>query len=328
MTNATGVIMKIRRRTLLALATATAASPALAQATDPAEVVKLWPGRPPNAPAVLPRAQFVDRTATSGFQDRIVTNIGEPLMTVFRPQAPNGAAALLIPGGGYIRVVIDKEGFEVAHRLADAGVTCFVLRYRLPREGWTSRDVALQDAQRAMRLIRSGAEGYGIDPARVLAMGFSAGGHVAASLATGYDKAVYAPGDPADRLSARPDLSALIYPVIEMSRPHAHAGSREALVGADATPELEAAYTPHRQVDARTPPTFVVHAADDASVSLDNSLAYLAALRAAKVPAEAHIFEEGGHGFGIYLARGKPAAAWPDLFLAWAARKGLLRPAA
>ena len=249
-------------------------------------------------------------------------------MSVFRPKVPNGAAALLIPGGGYIRVVIDKEGFEVARRLAGAGVTCFVLRYRLAREGWTSRDVALQDAQRAMRLIRAGASAYGIDPARVVAMGFSAGGHVAASLATGYARDVYAPLDAADRLAARPDLSALIYPVIEMSRPFAHAGSREALLGKDPPADLEAAYSPQHHVTDRTPPTFLVHAADDASVPLENSLAYLSALRAAKVPAELHVFEEGGHGFGIYLARGKPAHAWPDLFLTWADRKGLLRSAA
>lgn len=312
------------RRKLFTIAAFAAASPALAQASDPTETIRLWPGPPPNAPDVLPREQTVDRIKTSGFQDRFVTDIGEPLLTVFRPARPNGAAALLMPGGGYIRVVIDKEGFEVARRLADAGVTAFVLRYRLPREGWTSRDVALQDAQRAMRLIRARAAGDGLDPARVLAMGFSAGGHLAASLATGFAKPVYAPVDAADPLSARPDLSGLLYPVIDMDPRHAHAGSRTALLGGAPTPALEAAYSPHRHVTADTPPTFVVHSADDASVPLENSLAYLAALRAAKVPAEWHVFEEGGHGFGIRLAQGKPAQVWPELFLAWAARRGFL----
>lgn len=312
------------RRTLFAFAAVAAASPALAQDADPAETIKLWPGGPPNAPASLPQAKIVDRIKTSGFQDRFVTDIGEPLMTVFRPKAPNGAAALLIPGGGYIRVVIDKEGFEVARRLAEAGVTAFVLRYRLPREGWTSRDVALQDAQRAVRLIRGNAAAYGIDPTRVLAMGFSAGGHLSASLATDFNKPVYAAVDAADRLSARPDLSGLLYPVIEMARPYAHSGSREALLGPSPTPELEAAYSPHHHVTAQTPPTFLVHAADDKSVPLENGLAYMTALRAAKVPVEAHIFEEGGHGFGVGLARGKPAYAWPNLLLAWAGRRGWL----
>jgi acetyl esterase/lipase len=175
-----------------------------------------------------------------------------------------------------------------------------------------------------MRLIRSRAAGFGIDPRRVAAMGFSAGGHVAASLATRHQAKVYEPVDAADRLDARPDLSSLMYPVIDMARPFAHAGSREALLGASPAPAAEAAYSPHRHVDAATPPTFLIHAWDDPSVPVENSLSCLAALRAAKVPAEAHLFEEGAHGFGIFGARGKPAAAWPDLFLAWAGRRGFM----
>ncbi|WP_068877116.1 MULTISPECIES: alpha/beta hydrolase [unclassified Phenylobacterium] len=320
--------MDLDRRTLLALASTAAATPALAQAADPTETVRLWPGRPPGALAALPREVITDRTPTSGFQDRYVTGIGEPLLTVFRPARPNGAACVIAPGGGYIRVVIDKEGFEIARRLAEAGVTSFVLRYRLPAEGWANpSDTPLQDAQRAVRLVRAAAPRYGIDPARLAFLGCSAGGHLAASLATGHGRAVYAPVDEADRLSARPDLSALLYPVIDMSLPHAHCGSRTALLGPAPSPQAEAAYSPHRQVTAQTPPTFLVHAADDASVPVENGLNYLSALRAAKIPAEAHIFEEGGHGFGIYLARGKPAHAWPDLFLAWAARRGWLTAA-
>ena len=322
--------MPLDRRAILGLATAAAAAtPALADPPgtlpDPTEVVPLWPGRPPGAQRILPREQIVDRRATSGFQDRFVTGVGAPLMTVFRPARPNGAAVLIAPGGGYIRVVIDKEGFEVGHRLAQAGVTSFVLRYRLPAEGWDrAADVPLQDAQRAMRLIRARAASFGIDPKRVAAMGFSAGGHVAASLATRHQAKVYAPIDAADRLDARPDLSVLMYPVIDMARPFAHLGSREALLGKPPEPGTEALYSPHRHIDSATPPTFLVHAWNDPSVPTENSLNYLAALRAAKVAAEAHIFEEGGHGFGIYGARGKPAAAWPDLFLAWAARRGFM----
>jgi acetyl esterase/lipase len=318
------------RRALIGLAaTAAAATPALAAAPpvlpDPTETVPLWPGRPPGAQNVLPREQVVDRIKTSGFQDRFVTGIANPLMTVFRPSRPNGAAVLIAPGGGYIRVVIDKEGFEVGHRLAAAGITSFVLRYRLPAEGWDhAADVPLQDAQRAMRLIRQGAAGFGVDPKRVAAMGFSAGGHVAASLATRHAAKVYDRVDAADALDARPDLSVLMYPVIDMAPSFAHAGSREALLGKPPDRGAETLYSPHRHVDRATPPTFLVHAWDDPSVPTENSLNYLAALRAAKVPAEAHIFEEGGHGFGIWLARGKPAAAWPDLFLAWAGRHGFM----
>jgi len=325
--------MPLDRRALLGLAATAAASSALAASgalPDPTEVVPLWPDKPPGARAVLPREEIVDRVKTSGFQDRFVTGIGRPLMTVFRPAKPNGAAVLIAPGGGYIRVVIDKEGFEVAHRLAAAGITCFVLRYRLPAEGWDQPAlVPLQDAQRAIRLIRAGARTWGIDPTRVCAMGFSAGGHVMASLATRAQARIYDAVDAADALDARPDLSALMYPVIDMARPLAHPGSRTALLGAAPSAEAEADFSPHRHVDAATPPTFLVHAWDDLGVPTENSLNYLAALRAAKVAAEAHIFEEGGHGFGIYLARGKPAAAWPDLFLAWAGRHGFLsgRPA-
>jgi acetyl esterase/lipase len=318
--------MQIDRRTLLSMAPLAAATSAAAQTADPTEIVKLWPGRPPGAPAVLPVTKVTDRVATSGFRDRYATDIGEPLMTVFRPAKPNGAAALIAPGGGYIRVVIDKEGFEIARRLAHAGVTCFVLRYRLPKEGWANpSDVALQDAQRAIRLIRAG--GFGIDPKRVLVLGCSAGGHVAASLATGHARRVYAPLDAADALPARPDLSMLLYPVIDMAKPFAHTGSREALLGPAPTPAAEVLYSLQRQVTADTPPTFLVHAADDAAVPLENTLGYLAALRAAKVPAEAHIFEEGGHGFGIHLARGKPAAQWPDLLVTWLERRGFFRAA-
>jgi acetyl esterase/lipase len=316
------------RRALLSLAATAAAAPTLAASgppPDPTEAVDLWPGKPPGARASLPHETITDRIRTSGFQDRYVTGIGRPLLTVFRAAKPNGAAALICPGGGYIRVVIDKEAFEVGHRLAAAGVTSFVLRYRLPAEGWDdAADVPLQDAQRAMRLIRAGASGFGIDPTRVCAIGFSAGGHAAASLATRHDAQVYAPVDAADRQPARPDLSALFYPVIDMARPFAHAGSREALLGKSPSPAQELAYSPHSHVTSRTPPTFLVHAWDDPAVPTENSLNYLAALREAKVAAEAHLFEEGGHGFGIRLAAGKPAAAWPQLFLAWAARRGWL----
>jgi acetyl esterase/lipase len=315
------------RRTMLGLGLLGAATPAAGAIApqDPSEIVPLWPGRPPSPPDALPREEVRDRIATSGFQDRIVTGIARPLMTVFRPARPNGAAVLVIPGGGYIRVVIDKEGFETARRLNVAGVTAFVLRYRLPGDGWTPRTAApLQDAQRAMRLIRADAARFGIDPARVAVMGFSAGGHVAATLCTRHAEAAYPPLDAADGQDARPDLACLMYPVIDMSPPHAHRGSREALLGSAPAPDAEAAASPHRHVNAHTPPTFLVHAMDDDSVPVENSVGYLAALRAAKVPAEAHLFEEGGHGFGLRLIQGKPAAAWPDLFLAWAGRRGLL----
>lgn len=322
---------EIGRRALVGLALAAGPTAAVAQAPrgpepDPDEVIELWPGPPPGAPADLPQDLVTDRAGASGFQDRIATRIGRPRITVFRPARPNGAAVLVAPGGAYVRVVIDKEGFETARRLAQAGITAFVLRYRLPIDGWADRgDVPVQDAQRAMRLIRANAARYGVDPRRVAVMGFSAGGHVAAGLSTRHAARLYTAIDAADAHDARPDLAALIYPVIDMALPHANGGSREALLGPTPTPEQEAAYSLHRRVDRATPPTFLVHALDDQSVPVENTLQHLAALRGAGVPAEAHLFEEGGHGFGIRLIQGKPAAAWPDLFLAWAERRGLFR---
>ncbi len=321
--------MQIDRRALLSLAAASASPAALAADVapmpEPTEVAPLWPGRPPGAPAALPKESVVERV-TGGFIDRYAIGIAQPRMFVIRPERPNGAACLVCPGGGYERVVIDKESFEVGHRLARAGVTSFILRYRLPADGWAHGEaVPLQDAQRAIRLIRANAAKYRIDPKRICVMGFSAAGHMAAALATLHGREVYAPVDAADRQSARPDLSALMYPVIHMDLPLTHPGSRKALLGATPTPEQEAAWSLQRFVTAETPPTFLVHALNDPSVPVENSLDYLAALRAAKVAAEAHLFEEGKHGFAIKFARGKPAAAWPDLFVAWATRHGWLK---
>lgn len=259
----------------------------------------------------------------TALRDRYVEHVAVPTLTVLRAARPSGAAMLIIPGGGYQRVVIDKEGFETARWLNARGVTAFVLRYRLPGDGWTPRgDAPLQDAQRAVRLIRSRAAELGVGPRRVGVLGFSAGGHLAASLATRHGARVYTPVDGADALSARPDLAVLGYPVILLEPPAVHAGSRTQLLGASPSPERLAALTPSLTVTADTPPTLILHAADDASVPVENATAMFAALRAARIPAEMHIFQEGGHGFGLRGIEGKPVAAWPDLMLRWADRHG------
>jgi acetyl esterase/lipase len=154
-------------------------------------------------------------------------------------------------------------------------------------------------------------------------MGFSAGGHLCADLSVRYDARVYAAVDPADRLDARPFVSALIYPVVSMSPPQAHAGSRGKLLGDAPTPDLEARHSPHRNVRPAAPPCFLVHAEDDETVPVENALLLRAALKAASVPVETHLFAEGGHGFAMRRAKDKPAAAWPDLFLAWARGRGV-----
>jgi acetyl esterase/lipase len=291
---------------------------------DPKEMIDLWPAGAPGAPAVPPVETVTERSETRDYNDRFVVGISRPRMAVFRPAKPNGAAVLITPGGGYTRVVIDKEGYEVARWLAARGVTAFVLFYRLPAEGWSTRpDVPLQDAQRAMRLIRHCAASLRIDPKRICAMGFSAGGHLCASLLTRFDAAVYARVDAADRQSARPDAAAPIYPVISMSLPVAHAGSRANLIGADATPDLERRYDPSRTVPANAPPTFLVHAEDDATVPVENALQMRAALRERRIPVETHLFPDGGHGFGLRLAKGKSVEGWQELFYAWGQRQGI-----
>jgi acetyl esterase/lipase len=291
---------------------------------EPTETIDLWPNGAPGAPAKLPVETVKERSTDPAYNDRYVFGISRPRMAVFRPARPNGAAVMITPGGGYNWVVIDKEGYEMARWLAARGVTAFVLFYRLPHEGWTAGpDTPLSDAQRGMRLIRHRAAAYGVDPKRVCAMGFSAGGHLCADLLARFDAKVCEPVDAADRLSARPDAAAPIYPVVSMTLPTAHGGSRKNLVGENASSERERAHSPHLNVRPDAPPTFLLHAEDDASVVVDNSLLLRSALLAAKVPVETHLFADGGHGFGLRLAKGKTVEGWEELFWAWGRKKGL-----
>jgi acetyl esterase/lipase len=312
------------RRTLLTSgASITALGTVSAYAADPSEIIKLWTDAPPGAPSLPPVLQITERSSdTSLYNDRIAVNVAEPLMTVFRPRTPDGSALLIAPGGGYRWVVIDKEGFETAARLAEAGITVFVLRYRSPGDGWRNGpDTPLQDAQRAIRQIRAHAFDYAIRPDRVGVLGFSAGGHVAASLATRFNANVYPFTDLIDQQSARPDFVGLMYPVITMRTPGAHPGSRERLLGTTPSNDLIDAYSCERLVTPDTPPTFIATSADDDVVPPHaNSLAMYQALQIARVAVELHIFEEGGHGYGLRLAKGKPAASWPQLFLHWGYR--------
>ncbi|RZL84421.1 MAG: alpha/beta hydrolase [Sphingomonas sp.] len=291
---------------------------------DPTETIDLWPAGAPGAPTNLPVEVVEDRATGAGMTDRAVHGIARPRMVVFRPAKSNGSAILVMPGGGYVRIVVDREGYEIARWLADRGWTVFVLFYRLPGDGWAAGpDVTLSDAQRAMRLIRAGAGLYGIKPDRVAAMGFSAGGHVCGDLATRFAQQTYTPIDAADRGSARPDLAALVYAVQSMALPLAHPGSRTLLLGNSPTPALEQAHSTASNVTPDTPPCFLVHAEDDRSVPVDNTLAFRAAAIKAGVAVETHLFATGGHGFGLSRAVGKPAASWPTLFEEWSRAQGL-----
>ncbi|MBV8686569.1 MAG: alpha/beta hydrolase [Alphaproteobacteria bacterium] len=322
--------MSLDRRTALlgtlalGLAGQATAEPTPMSAPGPGETIDLWPAGAPGAPSSLPVETVKERSTDPAYNDRYVLGIGRPRLVLFRPARPNGAAVMIAPGGGYSWVVIDKEGYELARWLAARGVTAFVLFYRLPHEGWAAGpDTPLQDSQRAMRLIRRRAAAFGIDPKRVCAMGFSAGGHVCADLLARFSALVYSPVDSADRLSARPDLAAPIYPVVSMTLPVAHAGSRRNLVGEAASPERERAHSPHLNIPADAPPAFLLHAEDDPAVPVANTLLLREALLARRVPVETHLFADGGHGFGLRLARGKSVEGWQEIFWAWARKKGL-----
>jgi acetyl esterase/lipase len=279
--------------------------------------IALWPtGQVPGESGPPSVPNVIERSADPALPDRYIDNVSAPYLAVYRPARPNGTGLLVIPGGGYVRVVLDKEGSALAPAFVEqAGVTLFVLRYRLPA-GRDDRQAALADAQRALRLIRSEAKRWQLDPQRIGVIGFSAGGHVAARLSTGFDLPVYPHRDAIDAQSARPDFSLLIYPVIDMGA-HAHTGSRERLLGHHPDPALERQFSMQDQVTAATPPSFLVHAQDDKVVSVDNSLLYYQALVRAEVPSEMHLFPQGGHGFGVRGTVGLTAAAWPRLALDW-----------
>lgn len=322
-------MIDLSRRSLLGAAAVTAASAGVARAqtvapADPTETIHLWPHGAPGGENVTVTAIVPERSTDPAFHDRYAQYTTDPILTVLRPDRPNGAALLLIPGGGYRWSVLDKEGLEAARVFAAAGVTCFILRYRLPADNWAAGpDAPLQDAQRALRLIRAEAANYGVDPARIASLGASAGGHLAGLLAARPDT-TYEPVDDADAVSHRPDLNILLYPVVTMVDPYAHAGSRQHLLGDTPTVDQLNAWSLDQMNWTGAGPTVLIHALDDTSVPPENSLQLLATLRGSEVVCEAHLFQDGGHGFGVRLAVGKPVAIWPELVLAFGRRNGWL----
>ena len=248
-----------------------------------------------------------------------------PKLTVYRASAESasGAAVIVCPGGGYSHLAADHEGRQVGEWLNSLGVSAFVLQYRLgPRY---RHPAPLQDAQRAIRLVRARAAEWGVDPARVGILGFSAGGHLASSAATHFDDGRPDASDPVERQGSRPDFAVLAYPVISLVDPPAHSGSRRNLLGEPADPALVELLSNERQVTPRTPPTFLFHTADDAAVPVANSLLFFEALHRAGVAAELHVFPHGRHGVG--LAASDPVlCVWPRLCETWMHGLGLLKP--
>lgn len=223
-----------------------------------------------------------------------------PTLSIFLPKEskPNQTAVLIFPGGGYQHLAIDKEGTKVAEWLNTLGIVAFVVKYRLPSHKIMKNKTIgpLQDAQEAMRYVRQNAAKYNIDANKIGIIGFSAGGHLASTLATHYDDKVY---DTSSAISAKPDFSLLIYPVISMVENVTHKGSQTSLLGEHASQDVLDYFSNEKRVTAQTPPAFLVHASDDQTVMPENSINYYLALKNNGVPAELHIYEKGGHGFGL-----------------------------
>ena len=316
----------VNRRQVILAGTAAAIAPAVSAESSPATEleIELWPGGAPGAERVTVREEIVERLPDGPLRDRFAQHVTRPVLTWFPPRAAfNGITLLIVPGGGYVRVVIDKEGVEAAQWFTERGFAAAVLRYRLPADGWTDgADAPVQDALRALRLLRARSAKDANVPSRVGVIGFSAGGHLCARLITEPGIA-YPRLDAADDLSGRPDFAVLMYPVIATTGQFAHAGSAQQLLAASqssrggAVPDL-ARLSPHLNVGHQTPPTMLVHAADDTSVAVENSLLMYDALRKARVRSELHIFDIGGHGFGLRSVAGKDVAVWPTLVQNWA----------
>ncbi len=276
-------------------------------------VVPLWPEGVPGA---------IANAGAEVLADGRVSNVHQPTITTYPAAAMATAATAVIvcPGGGYQRIAIDKEGTDVARWLNTLGVSAFVLKYRLKEYG---HPAPLRDILRAIRTVRTNATAWGIDPARIGVMGFSAGGHLAATAGTLFDAPEGRTGAPLDQVTARPDFMMLVYPVITLKGPFAHTGSRDNLLGKSAPPDVVDRLSAELQVTANTPPAFLVHGGTDPAVPAENSVLFYGALRRAGVPAELHLYERGPHGFGLARDQG-PISGWTNRAEEWLAARGLV----
>jgi acetyl esterase/lipase len=283
---------------------------AAAGAADTPRTVAVWPGKPPGEMGEIGAERILDVKPGEKPIKRL-TNVSKPTLTIFRPprEKDTGAAVVICPGGGYNILAWDLEGEEVAAWLNSIGVTGIVLKYRVPRRPDQPKDKPpvgpLQDAQRALSLVRSKAKEWGLDPNRIGILGFSAGGHLSAAAATNFDRRAYEPLDEIDAVSCRPDFAILIYPAYLVDRDK---------------PQL----APDIRVSTQTPPMFLAHAGDD-RIGPENSVHLYLALKKAGVPAELHIYAAGGHGFGLRPSE-QPCSTWPARCAEWLRSQGILKP--
>lgn len=294
------------------------------------EKVYLWPKKTgPGSEKVKVQEQIIDRNAGNGstVTNRAISGVTQPYFEIYKPAAgveANKRGILIIPGGAYQRVVYDTEGIDYVKGYTDAGYTCFVLVYRTPNDGHKNQElVALQDAQRAIRIIKANAKDYGVYATRIGVMGSSAGGHVAASLANMYDAEVYKPVDKIDQgddkkwTSAKPAFQFLIYPVITMQDGVTHNGSRKNLLGEKPSQEQKDKFSFEKSLKFDSADAFIIASIDDKSVNPEgNAIEYFKALRKNQCKAELHIFPESGHGFGVKGAYGT-TKNWQQMSIDW-----------
>jgi acetyl esterase/lipase len=275
---------------LTALTLLTMVSVASAQEQKP---VKLYPKGVPNSKKA-PAGTYIEK-----FTGARLAKVSQPELIPYLPEKgkANGAAIVICPGGGYSILSMENEGHSIARKFNEIGVTAFILKYRLPSDSiMIDKTIGpLQDAQRAIQMVRQGAKEWGINPAKVGIIGFSAGGHLASTAITHFDKVVI---ENKDNVNLRPDFGVLIYPVVSFTE-LAHKGSRTNLLGLTPTPEMVDLYSNEKQVTANTPPTFLVHAEDDKTVQVLNSVVFYEAMVKNKVKGELHLYQAGGHGFGL-----------------------------
>jgi len=271
------------------------------------KVLKVWPGGAPNDNGMKEPEEKYDGVR--------VRNVSEAEMYVYLPEKEKntGAAVVICPGGGYMIEAMDHEGYEMAEWLASKGVAGIVLKYRLP---YGHHEIPSGDARRAIRLVRANAKEWGIDPGKIGIAGSSAGGHLASTAGTRFDEGIAGSADPMEKISCRPDFMLLLYPVITFNEEFGHMGSRQNLIGAGNDWKLVKEYSNELHVTPKTPPTFLILADDDSGVPPRNSVEFYLALKENKVPAEMHIFQQGGHGFGM-TKKNLPVDQWPDLFYNW-----------
>lgn len=283
----------------------------IAQVSElPREPLYLWP----ELPLVTP-----DREA---IQNQRVYGVDNPSMTPFWPPAEkaNGAVVVIFPGGGYVRLAIEHEGYDIARWFSERGVAAFVVKYRMQEHGFPA---PLLDGLRAVRLVRKHAQAWGLDTAKVGVIGFSAGGHLAASVATRFDFAGQ-PGDPLVEFSARPDFAILGYPVITLEGPDAHAGSRKALLGEHPTEAVLRDNSLQFQVTAKVPPVFMLHGIGDQAVPVGNSLAFFTEVQKHNKQSELHIYQSDIHGVGMIQGQGT-VSSWPNALELWLRQNGWVR---